>query len=125
MKVTAQAKFIRTTPRKLRLVADLVRPMRPDEALVILKNLPQRAAVPLSKVLKQAVANCVNNHNLPKDNLTIHSIEINQASTYKRWRPVSRGRAHPIQKKTSHIKIILEGKKAEPPQTKPAKKSKK
>ena len=115
MKVKAEAKFIRTNPRKIRLIADLVRSMKPEEALIVLKNMPQRAAITFSKVLKQAIANSVNNHNLPKDGLKIHSIEVNQASTYKRWNPVSRGRAHAIQKKTSHIKIILEGEKTKKP----------
>jgi len=115
MKIKAEAKFIRTNPRKIRLIADLVRSMKPEEALIILKNMPQRAAITFSKVLKQAIANSVNNHNLPKDSLKIHSIEVNQGSTYKRWNPVSRGRAHAIQKKTSHIKIILEGEKTKKP----------
>jgi large subunit ribosomal protein L22 len=109
MLIKAASKYIRQSPRKVRLVVDLVRSLKPEEALKILKNLPQRAAQPVYKTLKQAVANAVNNHNLAKDKLLIQSIEVNQGPTYKRWRAVSRGRAHPIQKKTSHIKIILKG----------------
>ena len=108
MKITASRKFIRMSPRKIRLVADLVRPMTIDEALTTLKHLEKRAALPILKTLTQAVANAVNNHNLNKDTLTIHTLEVNQGSTYKRFQPVSKGRAHSIQKKTSHIKIVLE-----------------
>lgn len=108
MQIKAESKFIRTSPRKIRLVADLIRGMNPDQAILTLTHLRKRAATPLLKTLKQAMANAVNNHNLAKDSLLIQSIEVNQGPTYKRWRPVSRGRAHSILKKTSHIKIILQ-----------------
>jgi len=107
MQIKAESKFIRTSPRKIRLVADLVRNMNPDQAILTLTYLRKRAATPLLKTIKQAIANAVNNHNLAKDSLLIQSIEVNQGPTYKRWRPVSRGRAHSILKRTSHIKIIL------------------
>ena len=107
MKIKAESKFIRTSPRKLKLVADLIRPMSLDEALTTLKYLRKRAAVPILKTLKQAMANAVNNNNLNKDTLTIHTLEINTGPTYKRWQPVSRGRAHSIKKRTSHIKLVL------------------
>jgi len=74
----------------------------------------------LLKTFKQATANAVNNRNLSKDLLTIQSIEVNEGPTYKRWRPVSRGRAHSIFKRTSHIKIVLEAK--QPKSAKPKKK---
>lgn len=118
MLIKAESKFIRTSPRKLRLVADLIRPMSLNEAVIVLTHLKKRAATPMLKTLKQAIGNAVNNHNLPKDLLTIQSIEVNEGPTYKRFRPVSRGRAHSIFKRTSHIKIIL---KSEP---KPKSKSK-
>mgnify|MGYP001562928756 CR=1 FL=1 len=107
MFIKAERKFIRTSPRKIRLVADLTRTLPVEEALVVLKNLRKRAALALLKTLKQAVANAVNNHNLPKNSLLIHSIEVNAGPTYKRFQPVSRGRAHSIYKRTSHIKITL------------------
>ena len=109
MLITAQAKNIRTSPRKIRLVADLVRPLGLDQALLTLKNLRKRAALSLLKVLRQAQANAVNNLNLPKDKLKIKAIEINTGPTYKRGRAVSKGRGHSIKKRTSHIKIVLEG----------------
>lgn len=110
MKVIAQTKFIKPSPRKIRLVADLIRPMTINEALTALKHLKLRSAGPVLKVLKQAVANAVNNHKLSKDSLTIQSIEVNAGPMAKRFQPVSRGRAHPILKRSSHIKIILEAK---------------
>ena len=105
----AQATNIRTSPRKLRLVADLVRPLGVDAALLTLKNLSKRAALPLAKVLRQAQANAVNNLNLAKDKLKIKTIEINAGPIMKRGRAVSKGRGHSIKKRTSHIKIVLEG----------------
>jgi len=120
MQIKAETKFIRTSPRKLRLVADLVRNMSLDEAMTVLTHLKKRAATPLLKTFKQATANAVNNRNLSKDLLTIQSIEVNEGPTYKRWRPVSRGRAHSIFKRTSHIKIVLEAK--QPKSAKPKKK---
>lgn len=108
MKVKAEAKFIKQGPRKLRLVAELIRPMAIDEAMTTLKHLSNRAAVPVLKVLKQAVANAVNNHKLAKNSLSIHTLEINAGPIYKRFQPVSRGQAHSILKRTSHIKLVLE-----------------
>lgn len=107
MQIIAQAKFIKTGPRKVRLVADLIRPMAVEEALTALKHLKRRSAEPVLKVLKQAVANAVNNYKLSKDSLTIQLIEVNAGPVFKRFQPVSRGRAHSIFKRTSHIKIIL------------------
>jgi len=122
MLIKAESKFIRTSPRKIRLVANYVRKLPPDEAVIILSHLRKRAATPLLKTLKQALANAVNNHNLAKDSLLIQSIEVNEGPTYKRWQPVSRGRAHSIFKRTSHIKIVL--KTPEPKKPKKLTKSK-
>jgi large subunit ribosomal protein L22 len=108
MLITASSKFIRTSPRKLRLVADAVRHLSPELALVALKNLDKRAAGPIEKTLKQAVANAVNNFNLEKSKLKLKTLMINTGPTYKRMQPVSRGRGHSIYKRTSHIRIILE-----------------
>lgn len=110
MQIIAQTKFIKPSPRKIRLVADLIRPMAVDEALTTLKHLQLRSAQPVFKVLKQAVANAVNNHKLSKESLTIQLIEVNAGPMAKRFQPVSRGRAHSILKRSSHIKIILNSK---------------
>lgn len=107
MQIKAERKYIRTSPRKIRLVADLVRKMSLDQAITTLTHLRKRAATAMLKTLKQAQANAVNNYNLSKESLLIQSIEVNEGATYKRWNPVSRGRAHSIFKRTSHIKVIL------------------
>ncbi len=122
--IKAERKYIRTSPRKIRLVADLVRQMSVPEAIITLTHLRKRAATAMLKTLKQAQANAVNNHNLSKDSLLIQSIEVNEGATYKRFRPVSRGRAHSILKRTSHIKIILKSKLAKKPKTKKPKSTK-
>lgn len=122
MQIKAESKYIRTSPRKIRLVANLVRNMNLNEAMSTLTHLRKRAATPLLKTMKQAVANAVNNLNLPKDSLKIQSIEVNEGATYKRWNPVSRGRAHSILKRTSHIKVVLNSLKPEPAK-KPTKKT--
>lgn len=112
MEVVAKASFVRCSPRKLRLVADALRKFSLDEALTFLENSPKRASLPLLKVVKQAVANATKNLGLTKESLKLKKLEISEGPTYKRWRAVSRGRAHRIQKRTSHIAVVLEGEKA-------------
>ncbi len=113
----AYQKFIRTTARKLRLVADLINHQPVDQALTTLQFTRKRAAEVLAKVIKQAQANAVNNLKLNKDTIKINTIIINEGPTFKRWRAVSRGRAHPIMKRTSHIKVIVSGDTAQPPKS--------
>jgi len=113
MEITARSKSVRISARKMRLVADAVRGLPVDQALIILQHLRKRAAKPLLLVLKQGMANAANNFGLQKDGLKIKTLEIGEGPTYKRGRPVSRGRWHPILKRTSHIRMILEGKKKE------------
>lgn len=107
MDVNADIKYVRTSPRKLREVADIVRNKPLEQALVELKFIRKRAAGLLEKALKSALANAENNYSLNKKNLKIKFLEINEGPSFKRWRPVSRGVAHPYKKKTSHIKIVL------------------
>ena len=108
MQVKAHQKFIRISPRKVRLVADSIRGLPLRAAQEQLKALNKGAALPLRKTLRQAIANAVNNHNLKEASLSIKEIQIGEGSTYKRWNPVSRGRAHPILKRTSSIRVILQ-----------------
>jgi large subunit ribosomal protein L22 len=108
MQITASATNVRMSPRKLRLIADMVRVMTPDKAVTALKYTRKRAAAPLAKVIKQAVANAVNNFKVNKSELKFKTVEINGGPVYKRFQPVSRGRAHSIKKRTSHIKVVLE-----------------
>lgn len=107
MEVKAQTKHIRMSPRKLNLVAKSIKDLPLEKALEKLSFLRKRAAEPLLKTLNSAIANATNNFGLKKDNLRIKSIQILKGPTLKRWRAVSRGRAHPYEKKTSHIKVIL------------------
>ena len=107
--VTAYQKFIRQTPRKMRLVADMIRELPIDEALIQLDLSDKKAALSIKKVLVQAQANAINNSQLDPNTLSIQTILVEEGATFKRWNAVSRGRAHPIMKRSSHIKIILQG----------------
>ena len=107
--VTAHQKYLRLTSRKLRLVADSVRYLPVAAALTKLQFTPKRAALEIKKVLIQAQKNAVNNSHLNADTLIIQSIRVDEGPTYKRWQPVSRGRAHPIMKRQSHLTIAVTG----------------
>lgn len=98
----------RQSPRKVRLVANLIRGKKVTVALDELSFLDKRAAGSVKQVLESAVANAKENKNLSQDNLFIKEITIDEGITIKRHRPVSRGRAHPIRRHRSHIKIVLE-----------------
>lgn len=105
----AEAKNIRKSPRKIRLVADSLRGQNPEKALEVLKFTPKAAALPLSKVIKSAMANATNNLKMDKEKLIIKEILVNEGPVLKRFKARSRGMAHPILKRTSHIRIVLEG----------------
>ncbi len=107
MEIIAYQKYVRTTPRKIRLAADVIREMHPTDALLQLKFMHKDAATPLSKVLRQAIANATSN-NIEEKTLKFKHILIEEGPRYKRWRAASRGRARSIIKRTSHIKIVLE-----------------
>lgn len=124
MEIIAKSKHLRLSPRKLRLVADLIRGLSLNEALDVLGTLNQRAAHPILLTLKQGIGNAVNNFDLLKDSLKIKEIQVQEAPTLKRWRAASRGRAHRLQKRTSHLQITLSGQKSqEKPKTLPKEKS--
>ncbi len=107
MSVEAKLRYSRISPRKVRLVADLVRGLQVDEAEKVLQFTIKRSAMPILKVLKSAVANAEHNYNLKKINLYISEITVDGGPIIKRYRPRARGVAFPIQKKTSHITIKL------------------
>ena len=109
MAVKAIAKGVRISPRKVSVVASLVRGRSVADALVILEHVPRRAATPIAKVIKSARANADHNHNYRPDTLQIVEISVTPGIRYKRFRPVSRGMAHPYQKRTSHIQVIVDG----------------
>lgn len=123
--VTVQLSRLRISPRKVRLVADLVRGKSVEEARQILKYTVRASAQPLAKLLDSAVANARHNYQLDLDSLKIGQIMVNQGPTYKRFRPESRGRVAPIQKKTSHISLTLIGQSEEPKKKAPVTKKKK
>jgi len=108
MEVKAIAKNVRLTPRKVRLVLDLVRGKDIEEALAILKFTPRAASPVVAKLVKSAVANATNNHNLVEDKLYIKACYADEARTLKRWRARARGSASQILKRSSHITVVVE-----------------
>ncbi len=107
--VKASLKELRLAPRKVSLVASLVRGRTVEDALVILNHTPKRAAKPLAKLIASAKANATNNHGLKADGLVIESLQVTAGPRLKRFRPVARGMAHPYQKRTSHIFVTITG----------------
>jgi large subunit ribosomal protein L22 len=107
MEVKAKLNNIRISPRKVRLVAGLVRKMEVNKALDQLKFSGKKSAKPLDKLINSAIANAVNNFELDKNNLFIKEIRVDEGQTLKRWMPRARGRATPIMKRASHISLIL------------------
>ena len=120
--VRALAKGIDQTPRKVGLVASLVRNRTVADALVILEHVPKRAALPVKKVIESAKANAVNNHGLDAKSLTITTLSVTTGPRLRRYKPASRGRALPFEKKTSHILVEVSGveKAKKKPAAKPA-----
>lgn len=109
MEVTATAKNIRISPKKVRLVVDQIKKMNPHQALAILDFTPKSSAKPIKKVIASAIANAKNNLGLKEATLKFKSIVVGKGPVSKRYQPISRGRAHSILKRTSHIKVVLEG----------------
>ncbi len=109
MEYKATAKYVHMSTRKVRLVADAVRNMNAEKALVALSATPKFAAVPLSKVIKSALSNA-KQKNASTNGLFIKKIEIMGGPMMKRWRAVSRGMAHGYKKRMTHIRVILEEK---------------
>lgn len=106
MEFTATSKYIRTSTRKLRLVADAVRGLPVSVALAQLTAMPKMAAVPMSKVLSSAIANA-RVKQVKEETLTIKAIEVMGGPVMKRWHAVSRGQAHAFKKRMTHVRIVL------------------
>ena len=115
MAVVAKLRYLRIAPRKVRLVADLIRGKRIEEARNILNFTIKKAAPPLLKLLRSATANAKNNFQLDESNLYITKILVDEGPKYKRWRARARGRAEEIQKKTSHVTVVLDEIVKKPP----------
>ena len=110
VEVVAKLRRLRIAPRKVRLVADLIRGKKVDEAINILTFLNKKAAKPVLKLLKSAIANAEHNFKLKKDNLFVSKITVDEGPKFKRWMPRARGRADLILKRTSHITLVLSEK---------------
>ncbi len=103
----ATLRFARISSRKVKIVADLIRGKNVDEALAIVKFTPKASSEIIEKLLKSAIANAENNHNMKQNNLYVAEIYANQGPTLKRIRPAAKGSAVRIRKRTSHITIVL------------------
>ena len=108
------------SPRKVGEVASIVRGRTVADALVILDHTPRRSALYVKKAVKSAGANAENNHNYKPDSLYISEISVTADQRYKRYRPAARGRALPFQRKTSYIRVVVDGEKRQPKKAKAA-----
>ncbi len=111
MEARAIAKYVRVSPRKMKPIADLVRGKNAKEALAILKYTPRKGARVFLKVMKSAIANAENNHEMALDNLYVSQIYANQGPVMKRFKAGSMGRANPIKHRTAHIGVAVAEKK--------------
>ena len=107
MEATAHLKYARISPRKVKIVCDLIRGKDTKTAKAILAQTPKAAAELMLKLLNSAVANAENNHDMDPDNLYVSETFANPGPILKRLRPVARGRAYRIKKRTSHITIVV------------------
>jgi large subunit ribosomal protein L22 len=108
MEAKAKLTMLRSTPRKTRLVADLIRGKDVRTAESILRFTDKRSARPLLKLLESAKANAINNHDMFEDSLYVAKIFVDEGPTLKRYLPRARGRADLMRKRTSHVTIVLE-----------------
>lgn len=105
---TAQLRFLRMSPRKVRVVCDVVRGKQVEEALATLRFTPKAAALPISKVIRSAIANAEQKkENIDIDRLFVQTIRVDDGPTLKRFRPRAQGRAGRINKRTSHVVVEL------------------
>ena len=109
MEVKAIAKNIRISPKKVRLVIDQIRNRKPQDAVKILDFVNKRPAAAIKKVIMSAIANAKNNYALDEGSLVFKQISASKGLSFKRYRPVSRGRVHHILKRASHLTVVLEG----------------
>jgi large subunit ribosomal protein L22 len=107
MEVVATAKWVHTTARKARLVAETVEGLSVADALTVLSFTPRAAAIEVAKVVKSAAANAEHNYNLDVSGLRVARIEVDGASVIKRFRPRAQGRAFSILKRTSHLRAVV------------------
>ena len=107
MEATAKATYVRISPRKVQIVLDLIRKQPADKAMAILQYTPKAACEPVMKVLKSAMANAENNHNMDVSRLYVAECFVCPGPILKRIRPRAQGRAFRILKRTSHVTLVL------------------
>ena len=110
MEARAYLKYARIAPRKVQIVLDLIRNQPVDKAMAILKHTPKAACEYLEKLLKSAIANAENNHNMDKDNLYVAECFVSPGPVLKRIRPKDHGKAFRVLKRTSHVTMVLKEK---------------
>lgn len=110
MEARATLRYARIAPRKVSIVLDQIRNKPVDMAMAILKHTPKAACEPLEKLLKSAMANAENNHNMDKNSLYVSECFVCPGPTLKRFRPRAQGRAFRVLKRTSHVTIVLNEK---------------
>ena len=110
MKATAYLRHVRISPRKVKIVCDLIRGKKVADAANILMNTPKAASPILEKLLRSAIANAENNLEMDRSTLYVAECFANQGPTLKRFHPRSRGQAFSILKRTSHITVVLDQK---------------
>ncbi|MFA8438915.1 50S ribosomal protein L22 [Pueribacillus sp. YX66] len=111
MQAKAVAKQVRIAPRKARLVVDLIRGKEVGEAIAILRHTPKAASPIVEKVLNSAIANAEHNYEMEADDLVVSEAYVDEGVTLKRFRPRAQGRASRINKRTSHITVVVSEKK--------------
>ena len=109
MEVKAIAKNIRISPKKVRLVINQIKNKKPQDAVKVLDFVNKGSASAIKKVIMSAIANAKNNYSLNEESLVFKQISASKGLTFKRFRPVSRGRVHHILKRASHLTVVLEG----------------
>ncbi len=107
MQIQARQSYSRQTPRKLRLVANTVKKLPLEQAIRQLAVIERKSTLVIMKVMKQAIANAINNHHLQFSDLVLKDIHVTEGPRYRRYQAVSRGRAHEIIKRTSHVTVTL------------------
>ncbi|MBP1907434.1 large subunit ribosomal protein L22 [Paenibacillus turicensis] len=110
MEAKAHARSIRIAPRKAKLVVDLIRGKQVGDAIAILRHTPKAASPIVEKLLNSAIANAEHNYSLDVNKLVVSEVFVNQGPTMKRFRPRAMGRASRINKRTSHITLVVSEK---------------
>lgn len=109
MESTAELKFIKVSPRKMRLLVDAIKPLSPKVALENLEMINKSGSKILIDIIKSAISNAVNNNKLDEKKLKFKRIDVSEGTRIKRVRPVSRGVAHGYKHRTTHVRVVLEG----------------